>query len=182
MIDTANAPVASVATGIRQILPGDVDGLAKLLSNVWRVREVWTDEALANPAAWFMNHYTDPNSLVFDIADGGGFIAFLHTVPGWYTTVYLGAWERRAMRRVDLWRAATSVAMLAHGLLVANAFILPSNRLSLKLARACGMRERGLIRVGASYNGAPSPWVWFDIDRRELGLSEITLDDTQGGT
>lgn len=174
---TPDAPTVLDIPGLRRIVPTDVDGITRLAQNAWRVREVWDDAALANPMYWFMAQYTNPYSLVFDVCDGAGFIAFIKTVPSWRSQIYFAAWDRRAMRRFDLWRTAGAIACAAFDLLVIDGFILPNNRLSFNAAKKAGMTYRGLIKRAGVYDGREVPVHWFEITREALGLPSFTLDE-----
>lgn len=160
--------------GLWLVKATDVDRLTVLLRNAWRVRELWDDEASANPGLWFMSHYTAPHNLLFDVMNGSGFVAFIRTVVGWRSQIYAAAWARPAMRRDDLLRDACKLAMLTLDLRVIDSFVKLDNRLSQRRTLQCGFVNRGSIRNAQCYNGVLRPMYWNEIDRATLGLTEET--------
>lgn len=156
--------------GLYRVRAADVERLASILTNAYRVKEVWDDVALSNPAKWFVDNYTDPNNMLFDVLNGAGMIAFIRTIPGWRAQVYAAGWKRRAFGRDDLFRAACQIAMLTGNLLVIDSFVREDNELSQRATLRTGFVNRGIIRHAQCYNGAMYPMYWNEIDRAELGL------------
>lgn len=158
--------------GLWRVRQTDMPRLARILENAYRVRELWDDEALANPGPWFMSHYMSPNNMLFDVLDGAGLVAFVRTIPGWRSQVYAAAWKRRAMGRDDLFRAAMQIAMLTNDLLVLDSFVVLDNKISQRATLRAGFVNRGTIANGQCYNGVYRPVYWNEIDRAELGLGD----------
>jgi len=158
--------------GLWLVKATDVDRLSVLLKEGWRVREIWDDEARANPGLWFMSHYTQPTNLLFDVLNGKGMVAFIRTIVGWRCQVYAAAWSRDAMRRDDLFIAACKIAMLTNRLLVIDSFVKMDNPLSQRATVRCGFRNRGIIKDAQCYNGVPRSMYWNEADRPALGLDE----------
>jgi len=175
--ETTDAALADQAQATNVQVPGlwrvtatDVNRLAPMLMNIWRVNEVWDDEARANPGAWFMSNYTHPFNLLFDVLDGKGFVAFIRTIPGWRCQVYAAAWSREAMRRDDLFIAACKLAMLTNRLLVIDSFVKLDNARSQRATLRCGFKNRGIIRDAQCYNGTPRSMFWNELSREDIGL------------
>lgn len=63
--------------GLWHVRPLDGDRLTALLANAFRVDEIWDDDARANPGLWFMQQYTHPSNLLFDVLNGKGMVAFI---------------------------------------------------------------------------------------------------------
>lgn len=165
------SPKVEVA-GLTRILPTDIPRLSMVLSNAWRVRELWDDSAKENPGLWFMSNYASPFNLLFDVLDGAGLVAFLRVVPGWRAQVYAAAWARRAKGRDDLFRQACQIAMLTHDLLVIDSFVRVDNRISQKATLRTGFKNRGIIKAAQQYNGAGVAMYWNELDRQVAGLGE----------
>jgi hypothetical protein len=174
--DAAQATNCAVP-GLWLIRPEDVDRQAILLQNAWRVRELWDDEARAAPGQWFMFHYLNPCNLLFDLCNGAGLIAFIHTIPGWRSVVFAAVWRRRAMRRDDLFQSACKLAMLTSDLLVIDSFVQISNTLSQRATLRNGFINRGIICPAARYNGAVNPMYWNEVTRAILGLDPPMLPE-----
>lgn len=179
VMQEAISEVAAIDTnigvpGLWHVRPTDVDRLTSMLAQAYRVDEIWDDDARANPGLWFMQQYTHPSNLLFDVLNGKGFVAFIRTLPNWRCQVYAAAWSRAAMRRDDLFRKACSIAMLTHNLLVIDSFVKVNNPLSQRATLRCGFKNRGIIKDAQCYNGAPRPMYWNEIDRATLELDEVT--------
>jgi RimJ/RimL family protein N-acetyltransferase len=172
LVEDAPTPTTNIdIPGLWLIRPTDVDRLARVLKDAWRVTELWDDEARANPGLWFMLHYTRPFNMLFDVENGAGLVAFIRTIPGWRTQVYAAAWSRRAMGRDDLFTAACRIAMLTHDLLVIDSFVRLENHRSQKATLRNGFKNRGIVPAAQCYNGAMIPLHWNELERATLGLA-----------
>jgi hypothetical protein len=160
--------------GLWHVRPIDGDRITNLLKYAWRVDEIWDDEARANPGLWFMQQYTHPSNLLFDVLNGKGMVAFIRTIPNWRAQVYAAAWHRDAMRRDDLFIAACKIAMLTHNLIVIDSFVKLSNPLSQRATLRCGFKKRGIIKDAQCYNGTPRPMYWNEAERATFELDEVT--------
>jgi len=158
--------------GLWHIRPTDVDRISRMLPQAWRVREIWDDEARANPGLWFTSHYLHPQNLLFDVLNGRGLVAFIRTIVGWRTQVFAAAWSREAKGRDDLFRTACEIAMRTNDLLVIDSFVHIDNRLSQRATIRAGFRNRGIIKAAQCYNGLPKDVYWNEIDRAGLGIVE----------
>lgn len=158
------------AHGIGLIRPNDLGSHVALGNHVARVKAFWNDANLSNPIAWYQAQFMNYNNCIVDIADGNGVAAFLYTVPGLRSQMYLAAWGRPAMRQPDLYKAAGHAAFILHDLQEIDAFVSPENKLSMAVAERCGMTRHGLIPKGTCYNGTWHPLVWWSTTREQQGL------------
>ena len=173
VVEDTTEPTTNInVPGLWLVKPTDIDRLTRLLTHMHRVDEVWDDEANLNRGLWFMSHYTAPTSMLFDVENGGGFVAFIRTTAGWRTQVYAAAWTRRAFGRDDLFRTACKLMMLTHDLRVIDSFVKLDNRISQRATLRAGFKNRGVIKNAQCYNGALRPMFWNEIDRAALGLRE----------
>lgn len=173
-VDDGAATTNIGVPGLWHVHPTDVARLTTILQNAWRVKEVWDDDARANPGLWFMSHYTAPTNMLFDVLNGKGLVAFIRTIPCWRTQVFAAAWGREAKGRDDLFRAACTLAMHTFYLLVIDSFVRLDNPLSQRATLRAGFKNRGIVRNAQCYNGALLPMYWNEIDRAGLGLDEVT--------
>ena len=158
--------------GLWKIAPTDMNRLGVMLPQAWRIKEIWDDEARANPAQWFTFHFLNPQNMLFDLLNGKGLVAFIRTVPSWRSQVYCGVWHKDAMRRDDLFKDACRIMMLTNDLLVLDSFVKLDNNLSQRATLRNGFKYRGIIRNAQCYNGAQRAVRWNEIDRATLGLEE----------
>lgn len=160
--------------GLWHVTPTDVTRLTSILQNAWRIKEVWDDDARANPGLWFMSHYTKTENMLFDVLNGAGLVAFIRTTPSWRTQVFAAAWARRAKGRDDLFRSACTLMMYYQNLHVIDSFVRLDNPLSQRATLRAGFKNRGIIRDAQCYHGAMIPMWWNEIDRATLG---VEIDD-----
>lgn len=159
-----------VVPGLVRVGTQDIARINKLLSNVWNVKEVWDDEARSNPTLWFASHYLNPNNMLFEVDDGNGFIAFIRTIPTWRTQVYTARWGGSGKSYDEHFLTACRIMVLAHDLLVIDAFILPDNEPARAAAERSGFADRGTVAAAQCYNGAMRPMCWYEIHRNDLGV------------
>ncbi|MEE8489946.1 MAG: GNAT family N-acetyltransferase [Acidimicrobiia bacterium] len=155
--------------------PEDLEALTILAKKVTSTRGLWDDFCRAKPMETFYNIYASPNSLVFDICDGEGVVAFSTVIPRWRCRINIGLWTRRAVRVShdnNLWKVAARVAMLQFDLHRIDGFVAVSNTLSIRIAERMGMERRGLIRGTACYDGVVEDRIWYEGDRIGAGLTD----------
>lgn len=159
-----------VMPGLVRVGTQDIPRINRLLSNIWQVKEVWDDEARSNPTLWFASHYLNPNNMLFDVEDGNGFIAFIRTIPTWRTQAYTARWGGEGKSYDDYFRTASQIMVIAHDLLVIDAFILPENAPARAAAERSGFDFRGTVKAAQCYNGGMRGLCWYEIHRDTLGV------------
>lgn len=173
VVYTEPTPTTNInVPGLWHMTPADVARQAAMLTNAWRIDELWDDESRANPGLFFMSHYMAPGNMLFDVENGAGLVAFIRTIPSWRTQIVAGAWARRAFGRDDLLRAACKIMMFTHDLLVIDSFVKIDNRLSQRATLRAGFTNRGIIKAAQCYNGVMRPMYWNEITRADLGISD----------
>jgi RimJ/RimL family protein N-acetyltransferase len=161
-------PVTSATTDIRILLRADVAELERLRRRIEAIPEFWNDTVANDKEGTFAAIWCDPNTLLFDVCDDGGVVAFLNVTPHWRAACYVAAWSKRAHGRDDLFKIALATTMLRHELLVVDAFVKPDNRLSRRSCERVGFLNRGTIRDAVCYNGHPSDLIWYEIHRDDV--------------
>lgn len=175
VLDAVDDALALTAPDLLRIRHDDFPRLLLLAKNIWRIREIWDADSLANPMGWFASQYANPYNLVFDVCDGAGVLAFIKTVPGWMTQVYTAIWDRRGMRRADLLIPGARVAAMAWDLQSISAFINLDNTKSLRLTERAGMRYRGLVKSGVYCAPGGKPLRWYELTRSDLDLPDVEV-------
>ncbi len=158
-------PVTSATTDLRLLLRSDVAEMQRLRTRIDGIEEFWNDAVVNDKDATFENIWCDPNTLIFDVCDDGGVVVFLNVTPRWRAACYAAAWSKRAHGKDELFRIALATAMLRHELIVVDAFVKPTNRLSIRSCERVGFVNRGTIRDAVCYNGHPSDLIWYEIHR-----------------
>lgn len=160
-----------ICPGLRLLDPNDHAAFGELARHIGTVKALWDDHALYAPVAHFLITYAHPESLVFDLMDGGGMAACVRVIPGWRAMANIAIWEPRALRcSSDILRAAIVFAMEAKELLALDALVDCTNRLSVSLCRRLDFVERGIVRGQFRYAGVPRDMIWFELTRAAAGL------------
>lgn len=159
---------------LKQIEHTDNDALLALAQQIAKQPYFWDDRAREQPLVWFATTFGNPNSLIFDVADGQGVIAFSHIQPGFDARSHIACWSREGYSFIKTVRKAFAVAMLYHNLLAINGFIQIDNRPARLAARLAGARYRGIIQKVICYNGVMKDAVWYEATRELAGLPPIT--------
>jgi len=152
--------------GYRRIEPTDTTGHQTLFEHLRQIPVFWHDGVLAHPEAWYVRTFCHPLSLVYDIADGGGMIAFTNVIPKWRCVTYGAAWDRTAMRRAtEDWHYLGYSTLQVYDLFHIDAFTNVSNLLMQRLLDAIPLTRQAVLPKYLWYNGVPEDVIWYQADR-----------------
>jgi len=159
--DNQRDPLAQ--RGLRVVKWNDGDAQIALSKHMVEQLDFWPDPARANPMQWFLTHFTRPENIVFDLADGGGVLAISHVQPKWRAKVSLHIWhEDVALLPAGTIEFMFGVAAYTHGLIRLDAFPKRDDLDTTDHLTTAGMAARGTLHEATSYDGKLCDLTWLE--------------------